>query len=183
MSGKSARPTSAVRSSTAAGSPAKMSAVLEAVAASMASALGSGASTPVSSTREGRSGSSSRTSLPSSATGSPLCSGTLPRSGMMLGGTVSPLLPSAPLTSATGSSSSRAWPTPTATYWASSDAAAVLARWAGKKTPKGNCQPTVGEVVQALHGGRVNLDWLDCLLCSDSATARSVTLLYLKWHM
>ncbi len=164
MSSKSAQPTSTARSSTAAGFPAKTLAVLEVVAASMASALGSGASTPVLSAKAGRSGSSLKTSPPLSAMGSPLCSGTLPRSGMMRGGTVSPLQPSALLTTATGSSSSRAWPTPTATYWASSDAASVLARWAGKKTLKGNCQPTVGEVVQALHGGRINLDWLDCLL-------------------
>ena len=165
MSNKSVLRTSAERSSTAAGFPAKISAVLEAVAASMESALGSGASSHVSSTKVDQNGSSSKTSRRSSVTGSPLCSGTLPRSGMMRGGIVSPLPPSALLTKETASSSSRGWPTVTTTVWAMKDAQSVLARWAGvSQDKKAKNMPTVGELVEALHGGRMNLDWCDQLM-------------------
>ncbi len=167
------------QTSSAEDSLARASAVLERVAASMTSALGCGANSPGSSGKQNPNGSSSKTPRFFSREGSPLCSGTLPRSGMLHGGTVFTLPPSAPLTSATGSSSSleirssdarqgearRLWPTPTASYWSNKDIENTLRRWRGTSTnAKAKNQPTVGELVYALHGGLVNLDWMDQLM-------------------
>jgi hypothetical protein len=90
---------------------------------------------------------------------------------MLHGGTVCPLPSSALHTSATDSSSSlddrhaRNWPTPVATYWHPKDAALILKRWRGESQErKAKNLPTVGELVYALHGGPVNLNWLDSLM-------------------
>lgn len=160
------------RKSSAAAFPAKASAVLEAVVGSMMTALGCGGNTPDSSKRPDLNGSSSKTAHSSSSAGSSLCSGTLPRSGMLHGGTVCPLPPSALHTSAIDSSSSldgsrhvRNWPTPVATYWHPKDAALILKRWRGESQErKAKNLPSVGELVYALHGGPVNLNWLDSLM-------------------
>ena len=86
----------------------------------------SGPSTDESSPKSDPGSSSSKTSRGSGLPGSKSSSKTLPRSGMMRSGTVSPLPASAPLTSATGSSSSRGtphecdFPTPSATASVSS---------------------------------------------------------------
>lgn len=166
------------RTSSAGVSPASISLALETVAASMARALACGENSCESSGRHDRNGSSPKTWRCSLGEGSPLCSGTLPRSGMLRGGTVFPLPPSVPLTSATGYSwsretrrferdqavPSRLWPTPTATYWSSKDAENTLRRWRGTSTnEKAKNPPTVGELVYALHGGLINLDWMDAL--------------------
>lgn len=166
MSSKRAARTSAAQSCTAAGSRAKTSAdLVERVAASMASVLAFGVNLPDSSGKGAPSGLSSRTPHCSSNEGSPLCSGTLPRSGTCRGGIVYLLAPSALLTSATASSSSRGWPTPTALYWASTDPALTLRRWQGDGSDaRGRKAPSASELVEALHGRRVNLTWLDCLM-------------------
>ena len=97
--------------SSAAGFPAKTCRAQALARALLAAALDCGVSIDESSVSCAPSGSSSRTSPPSSATGSPLCSGTLPRSGMMRGGIAYLQVPVAPLTDETGSLS---WPTPQA---------------------------------------------------------------------
>ncbi len=69
--------TKSKRKSSAAVFPAKASAVLEAVAGSMMTALGCGGNTPDSSKRPDLNGSSSKTAHSSSSAGSSLCSGDL----------------------------------------------------------------------------------------------------------
>lgn len=130
------------------------------VMASMARSLGFGLSTEGSSQRAGQGGSSSRTARSSSDGVWLSSSQTLPRSGTLFGGTVFPLLPSAPLTCGIASSSSRGWPTPLALYWVPKDRESILARL----KPESRHAPTIGEAVFALHNGTVSLDWLDSVM-------------------
>lgn len=100
--------------SSAAGSPARTSPETDAAPGSPAPAQASGPSTSASSGRRGRSGSSSRTSRPLGHLASTKFSGTLPRSGIALDGTVYRLAPLARTMRGTGSG---LLPTPRASEW------------------------------------------------------------------
>ncbi len=90
-------------------SRARISALQAKVRALLASEAGSGGNTPVSSRRSGRAGPSSKMSPPFALAAWMSCSGHSLRSGMMRSGTVFPLPPLVPPTSA---SASGYWPTP-----------------------------------------------------------------------
>jgi len=107
--------------SSAAASPAKISASPEPGAGLTGSGRGFGSSSPGSFVSYDRDSSSWKTSPLSDEEGSESYSGTWPRAGTMRAGIACPQAPSAPLTRGTGSSWSRgAYPTPAVTDYGSS---------------------------------------------------------------
>ena len=166
--------TSAPSMSSAAASRARISATLAKVRASLASVLASGGSTPESFASYDPASSSWRTSQRCLLAGWETFSETWPRSGMMRGGTVYPLPPSAPLTRGTGSLSS-AWPCPSHGVTHGRVLASEAARWAtptardwrsgaaSQETLERNARP-LSEQIGAVQSGPLSAAWVEQLM-------------------